>query len=57
MPPVSVLASSLYRSSFRINALYKNNRMVVWSVAALLALEFGVNVWLLTYGTSKGNQN
>jgi len=35
----------------RIRALYNNNRMVVWPVAALLALEFGVNAWLLCYGT------
>jgi len=34
----------------RIKALYYKNRMVVWSVAALLVLEFGVNAWLLFYG-------
>jgi len=35
----------------RIRALYNGKRMIIWSVTALLALEFGVNVWLLFYGT------
>jgi len=35
----------------RVKALYDNNRMIVWPVAILLALEFGVNAWLLSYGT------
>jgi len=35
----------------RIKALYNRKKVVVWSVAALLTLEFGVNAWLLFYGT------
>lgn len=31
--------------------------MVVCAVATLLALEFGVNAWLLTHGTRKGEIN
>jgi hypothetical protein len=30
-----------------------NNKAVIYSVAALLALEFGVYAWLLTHGTRK----
>lgn len=35
----------------RVRALYSKNKIVVFSVASLLALEFGVNAWLLTHGT------
>ena len=35
--------------------MYNKNRMVVWPVAALLALEFGVNAWLLSHGTREHN--
>jgi len=34
----------------RIRALYNKNRFVVWPVALLLAIEFGVNAWLLDHG-------
>ncbi|KAF9651652.1 hypothetical protein BDM02DRAFT_3184398 [Thelephora ganbajun] len=34
----------------RIRALYNKNSTVVLPVAALLALEFGINAWLLSHG-------
>ena len=37
--------------------MYGNNRIVVWPVAALLAFEFGMNAWLLSYGTRKNNSS
>lgn len=39
----------------RVRALYGKNMIVVCSVASLLALEFGVNAWLLTHGIPVGH--
>ena len=43
-------ANSDVDRDFRVRALYNKSRIVVYSVASLLAFEFAANAWLLSHG-------